>query len=220
MNVPPEQGLFDDGEYITRPTYILPELLGKEPNQFVNAARWIVMEVSADEAYYPTFSEIGISCPEYAESTNFEKHFSHWERTTATRSIIEGYIAGFPRLNLEDGTKIDTLHYWVNNSDVLGETLAVPLDCVKGLVIYSKLRTRLEMDLDEQAMDADSVFEVPLLREKKTGEMIFRTADTDDIARVIDEMDEVPTCVPGVAPPSNISRYSLTSPAKAKTLLD
>lgn len=215
--------LFNGREYIEDLRFVLPEILGKAPNQFVNAARWIVMELHNPEAFYPTSSETEIRSPEYAEAADLEDDdFAYWESRNMHNTLINGYLAGFPRLYLADGTRLDCLHYWGLNSDIFAENWAVPLSIIKGLVIYSKTRTRLQMDLEEQGMGERSIFEVPILRDTRTGDLIHRRATIDDIEKVIKDLDETeyPTQIHGINRPEVIKSVQLVDPHEASALLD
>lgn len=197
----PEAALFDADKYADA-RLRTPEMLGKKTGVFLNLSRFItvdmeegVHEIFVREEQAATFTSEG-----YADKdVNFKKDFIGWKITKSHQPNYEGFLAGFPRITDPDGRYKDCLHMWENNSSVMDATYAIPLTAIKGLYVFSKLRTDLMVDLDELAMgDVGSRYEIPMIRNKKTGEVHYRDAEYEDIENIVESMNELPVCVFGV----------------------
>ena len=179
----------------------IPEFLGKQAGEFIDASRLVRVFVPEGESVMQLGNQVSeFTSTDYTKGSRFQGSFTLWSRGPAQAEDREfqGYLAGFPRLTDREGGQVDCLHLWMNNSDVVPDTYAIPLLSISGLYIYSKMRTDLESELDELAMESTTPrWEVPLLRDRKTKEMYFRPANANDISRVIEEVNEAPILLYG-----------------------
>lgn len=219
--------LFDSKTYVKDKRYLIPELLGRQANQFLGTSRFVHIDLADGpvETYTPVDdeSEGDFRSPGYGEDSDFK--FNGWVPSDFYKedgkSHFQAYLVGFPRLILDDDKPRDCLHIWGNNSDIFAYNFAIHLGAISGLFVYSELRTRLQIDLDELAFgDVASRYEIPLLRNKKTGEEYYRDASFEDIERIIEEIDEKPTRVVSDFASGNLNDFKIAPDSHLKSLLD
>lgn len=204
----------------------IPSLLGKQMGEFMNTTRWVTLEL-VDETGVLFGSELDLDppeyiSPEYAKGTNFEDEFQSWLQMRADNAEYRGYLVGFPQIiATDDQSVINCAHIWFNNSDILG-TIAVPLSNLKNMYVHSRLRTHLQIELDELGEGASPRFEVPIARDKKTQELYFRDATFDDIEAVLKDIsDEEAIAVLGSLPLQlSVIKAKYVPDSQKATLLD
>jgi len=202
--VKPEKALFDSSEYAhgADGRLLIPERLGSYIGEFLdpNRVRYarIFLTDLKNTLYIPgeddeLEQEEGTGdvfrSPDYANGTSYRGDFNYWDKVVTPQNEIYGYLVGFPRLRENDQRNIDCLHCWENDSDIFNRTMAVPLLGVRGLFLYSKFRTRLQLEIDHLSDSSVPEYEVPLLRNKNTGETYYRDATLTDIQELIDGME-------------------------------
>ncbi len=212
--------LFDRDQFITDKKLTIPDALGRTAGIFLSSPRYVdvVLMANSDISYEPGERDADFVANDYAQGTHFEGDFRNWIPQGIARTEYSGYLAGFPRIKDKDGNGVDCIHIWGNNSDVFGDTYAFPLRSLATLAVYSQLITRLQTELDELSMGAESRYQTPVLRDKNTGQVHYRDATGDDIEEVIEAPENAPVLVYGEMQPQK--SYKIVDSEALKHLLD
>jgi hypothetical protein len=194
-----ERALFDANEYGEGddPRILIPEATGSEVGTFFRNPRFVKVYLETGTNIFLPDNGGELASDGYAKDSEYEEDFAQW--STVGSSLVErdGYLAGFPALLTPDENVIKCLHLWSHNSDIFSETYALPLLALTGLLVYSRQQTKLLMELDELSMGAESRYQIPLLRQKTSGDMIYRDAEPEDIVDAIEKLDDAPTLIYG-----------------------
>src|SRR5665213_279320 len=178
----------------------IPERLGRSIGTFMGLTRLCeaVIESGQQLVFRPGNIDDTFRSPDYTDGTNIGGRFNNWSVETSTLSLFTGYLVGFPRIRIANDRYVDCLHMWGDSTEPRTETYAIPLASVSGLLIYSSLRTRLDIEIDEQQSGKPPRYEILVnLRDKRTQEELYRDAEERDIDRLIAEIDEPAAIVYG-----------------------
>lgn len=108
---------------------------------------------------------------------------------------VTGILAGFPTLTdaAEQGKKIECLHLWGDNTDILGSSVAIPIVDIRAVRVFARERYYLEVDLQNMSLGEQSRYDLPALTDTRGGDEIVLRATPDVITFVIAQGFSSPT---------------------------
>ncbi len=178
------------GDYMETHCYVELVMQGEQLHRFGHARSFSSIARDVDGAYQAgSYTEGDYSV--YAAERGDD--FRQWKKYNHTKSVVHGYLSGFPLLLLqqEDGVQVTPgIHLWTNNSSVFDETYVYPVSQIDGLHVYPTGFLKIMIELDELGMGAEPRYTIPLLKDSKDGTMIERTAHPEDLKRILQEIEE------------------------------
>ncbi|NBU33644.1 hypothetical protein EB118_00885 [bacterium] len=112
-----------------------------------------------------------------------------------TRTLYEGFLWGIPTIKVQE-TEVPAIHLFGNYTDIYGSDMVIPLANIAELFRHDKTFATLTAELHElDEMNVGTTYQVPLLKNKRTGEVMYRDAKAADVERVIGELGLKPTLV-------------------------
>jgi hypothetical protein len=236
MATPEEVTLFDPTPYADV-RLALPEKLGRATGDYMGLTRYVelvlersrfVAEPCPDPSDFVTIINgerspdievpVAYTSSTYAADSDFDERFTVWQ-PSAAQDVVCAYLVGFPVLHGKDGSVNRTLHYWSRDESVFDDTKAVALTSIRKLTVFSQQYTDLMVELEHLAEGNEPQYGVPLLINRKSNEIVWRSAEHPDLLSVLDLLEEDARTVVFERPETS-QHVQWRNEARLDTLLD
>lgn len=195
--------LFDDTQYFNEEIHesithehklqaLMAALAIKQDvTNFNNPTYYFVSVKNSDVPIFRSTSSDSPAAHATYEDTNERLGFAR--TATDSDTLYEGFLWGVPTLKVDDA-EVPSVHLFSDYTDLYTSDVLIPLTGIAELFRHDARFAALTAELHELGFSSDSKrYEVPLYRDKKTGEVVYKNASSADIERIIGDLSLRPT---------------------------
>lgn len=202
-----KEKLFDDSEYFDEAIHesitheqkmhnLLAAIAIKPNITNYNNPTYFYASIVADDVpiFRSTSSDTPIAHAVYADT---KEKWNFAPTKADTNTLYEGFLWGVPTVIIDDA-EVPSLHLFTDYSDIRTSDVLIPLVGIAELFKHDVRFAALTAEQHELGYACDSKrYEIPLYRDKKTGEVVYKNATSEDIGRIIGELGLKPTMLYG-----------------------